>query len=214
MGKQGGVARGIIIRQASLDRYYENPNRCVQCLEIIPVPAGVRVSVIKQKKFCNHSCSAAYTNRSPDRRKPPMLKCQRCGKEETSFKTPDGRYTQRRFCVACSPIQATESRGRMVLAGISKGALFAGRKNWQSARSFIARHAQEVLQSIGRLKRCALCPYDKHVDVCHRRPVADFPNEATIEQINHPDNLVYLCKVHHWEFDHGLTTLQSPNAQI
>jgi predicted restriction endonuclease len=54
---------------------------------------------------------------------------------------------------------------------------------------------------------CAICGYNQHVEAAHRRPVSDFPDEATVSEINEPANLVYLCPNHHWEHDHGLLTL-------
>ena len=42
---------------------------------------------------------------------------------------------------------------------------------------------------------------------CHIKPLADFPDMATTAEINHPDNLLWLCRNHHWEFDHGLLVL-------
>jgi HNH endonuclease len=41
------------------------------------------------------------------------------------------------------------------------------------------------------------------VDVCHVRPVSDFPPSATLGEVNAPENLVALDKRCHWEFDHG-----------
>lgn len=56
-------------------------------------------------------------------------------------------------------------------------------------------------------RACLVCGYSLHVDVCHRRPVADFPSVATISDVNDPSNLVALCKNHHWEFDNGHLSL-------
>jgi ribosomal protein L40E len=50
---------------------------------------------------------------------------------------------------------------------------------------------------------CAACGYDRHVDICHIRDVADFPPEATVDEVNDPSNLIALDKRCHWEFDHG-----------
>jgi predicted restriction endonuclease len=42
-----------------------------------------------------------------------------------------------------------------------------------------------------------------HVNVCHKRPVSDFPDDAKISEINDINNLIGFCKNHHWEFDNG-----------
>lgn len=51
--------------------------------------------------------------------------------------------------------------------------------------------------------QCLSCGYSLHVDVCHVRDVSDFPKASTIGEVNAPENLVALCKNHHWEFDNG-----------
>lgn len=50
--------------------------------------------------------------------------------------------------------------------------------------------------------RC-FCGYDRHVDICHKRDIADFPDNTLLKTVNHIDNLVALCPTHHWEFDNG-----------
>lgn len=54
---------------------------------------------------------------------------------------------------------------------------------------------------------CKICKYDTHVDVCHIKAIGSFSGHTTIAKINSMDNLVTLCKNHHWEFDKGLVTL-------
>jgi predicted restriction endonuclease len=52
-------------------------------------------------------------------------------------------------------------------------------------------------------KRCAVCGYDSHVELCHIRRISDFPLSATFAEVNAEANLVYLCPNHHWELDAG-----------
>lgn len=56
---------------------------------------------------------------------------------------------------------------------------------------------------------CAICGYEKHVELAHIRPVTDFPDEALLSEVNHPSNVVQLCPNCHWEFDKGLLTLET-----
>lgn len=46
------------------------------------------------------------------------------------------------------------------------------------------------------------CTYDKHVQVCHKRAISDFPLDTPLSVVNSLDNLIVLCPNHHWEFDH------------
>ena len=45
--------------------------------------------------------------------------------------------------------------------------------------------------------KCAICGYDKHVEIAHIKPVSDFTDSCTIAEINSIDNLIALCPNHH-----------------
>ena len=40
---------------------------------------------------------------------------------------------------------------------------------------------------------CKICGYDKHVHVCHIKPIASFSQETKISTVNDISNLVILC---------------------
>ena len=91
----------------------------------------------------------------------------------------------------------------------TKGELFNSRKNWQSARSAIQKSARRVyFENIDKPK-CAICGYNKHVEVAHKKSVSEFDDNTLIKDINSINNLVGLCPNHHWEFDNGLLTLEN-----
>jgi 5-methylcytosine-specific restriction endonuclease McrA len=50
-------------------------------------------------------------------------------------------------------------------------------------------------------KPCNNCGYDKHVEICHIKPISEFDVNTKIKEVNSPDNLVQLCPNCHWEFD-------------
>lgn len=50
-------------------------------------------------------------------------------------------------------------------------------------------------------KKCEKCGYDKHVEVCHIKPIHSFDLETSLEVINDKNNLIILCPNCHWEFD-------------
>lgn len=52
----------VIQRQKALNFYYQNPNICKQCKEIIRVGDNERPAQTRKKKFCNNSCAAVYNN--------------------------------------------------------------------------------------------------------------------------------------------------------
>jgi len=50
-------------RAAAIARYYENPNRCLQCGSVIGVKDGMKVPDARSKKFCDRSCAGSYNNK-------------------------------------------------------------------------------------------------------------------------------------------------------
>lgn len=55
----------------------------------------------------------------------------------------------------------------------------------------------------GDERKCAVCEYDKHIEVCHVIPIGAFAIDALMSEINGHENLLYLCPTHHWELDSG-----------
>ena len=86
----------------------------------------------------------------------------------------------------------------------TKGELFEDRKNWQSARSSIQKDARRMYFEHNQNPKCAICGYDKHVEVAHIKSVSDFDDNTKISIINSIDNLIGLCPNHHWEYDNGI----------
>lgn len=54
---------------------------------------------------------------------------------------------------------------------------------------------------------CQVCGYEKHVELAHIKPVSEFEDSAKLYAVNSPDNILVLCRNHHWEFDHGMLKL-------
>ena len=89
----------------------------------------------------------------------------------------------------------------------TKGELFNKRKNWQSARSEIQKNARKIFFAYNNSPKCAICGYDKHIEIAHIKAVSDFPDETKIREINSITNLIGLCPNHHWEYDNGIIKL-------
>lgn len=94
------------------------------------------------------------------------------------------------------------------LIKMTKGEMFDRANHWTNARIMIQRIAKRCFRNANKERKCAVCGYDKHIDVAHIKAVADFDDSATLEEINNPDNLIGLCPNHHWEYDHGLLDLE------
>lgn len=68
-------------RQEALKKYYENPNRCLNCNKVIEVKEHEKITEVRTKrKFCDRSCSAIYNNKqNPKRKATPHELCLNCG---------------------------------------------------------------------------------------------------------------------------------------
>ena len=193
----GGKACGLKTRAAAMARYYLNPNMCIHCGNVIDV-GNHKVTDMRKRKFCTQTCAGHYNNPVAPRYRQPRH-CKECGRQAVRGS----------FCsTACRVKEANCLRGT-----ITKGELFAKRKNWQSARSTIQKLARSAFERAHPRMSCNVCGYTNHVEVAHRKQVSDFDNNATVNEINHITNLVGLCPNHHWELDHGLIEL-APHAGI
>lgn len=71
-------------------------------------------------------------------------------------------------------------------------------------RAVVRKHAHYVFNKHNKHKKCLICGYDTHVEVCHIKSVSSYDENALISEINNINNLVGLCPNHHWEYDNGL----------
>lgn len=145
-------------------------------------------------RFCSKSCS----NRS--RRVPPAPKlCKSCNIVEVNRKG--------RSCFDCQKANKGVSSRRLNYSKITIQELRDKYSTAQfhakirgAARSEYKRHNKEM--------SCENCGYDLHIDICHIRPVADFPGSATLSEVNDISNLAGLDKRCHWEFDNGFLPIE------
>lgn len=213
-GRAGGIASGKLLRERALRRYYESPNRCLYCDSVIEVGEGQKVNQVKKKKFCNHSHAAKYNNRVyPKRRKlsPRTGSCVKCGCTIVCVRSARGAVMLRRYCDSCLRIVRIGNayvhlhgmNGEVYIADRTKGEL-RERVGSPDFRNRITLHAKKVFARSGKLRACAVCGYDVHIDVCHVRAVADFSDDTLLSDINSEENLIALCPNHHWELDHDI----------
>ncbi len=196
----GGIATAKKLIRESKDKYYANPKKCLNCCKIIEIKEGQRASDVKRKKFCDKSCAAIFNNGlkldKTKFKKEGLKKCPIC--DVYIF-----RY--RKYCDKCyDSIRRTE-----MFSSRTKSDVFKNSKNYQTARARIGRHAREIFYLSEKPKECFVCGYSKHIDVAHIRDVKDFEEYATIKEINSIDNLIALCKNHHWEFDNDIIDIEN-----
>lgn len=165
--------------------------RCPACA------ASVLVKDPRQK-FCNLQCSARYNNSKRERK---QRRCPHCG-EAVAGSTD-------RLCPICSEtrrnFQRTSTLGRVHELASSKG-----HPSWRNA--IVRNYNRRWNAALLRLP-CHVCGYSLHVELCHIRPITDFPDTATLAEVNDPRNVIQLCPNCHWEFDHGSLHL-APHAGV
>jgi predicted restriction endonuclease len=54
----------------------------------------------------------------------------------------------------------------------------------------------------GRPLVCEECGFEHGVQVCHIKPISEFPLDTKISEVNNRNNIKLLCPNHHWLFDH------------
>lgn len=136
------------------------------------------------QKFCREKCrNSASQKRFHAQHK---SNCAKCGKEIRLGST---------LCASCSRQSARKIFGNTTVGEI---------KEWVSYRHWFANEIRRDARERVHVKRCLVCGYDKHTEVCHIRQITDFPDTATIDEVNALSNLTVLCPNCHWELDKGL----------
>lgn len=138
-------------------------------------------------KYCSRSCAASRIGRLKPKRVRKITFCKRC-------KT--GACNKRQtVCLACR-----ENTLNTTLAELRD------RRSHQK-NTHVRDHARRVYRKSNRPRKCIICQYDLHYEVCHKKAIESFPLTATLAEVNNIDNLVALCRNHHWEFDNGHLSL-------
>lgn len=145
----------------------------------------------QNKKFCSRSCSASYNNKLRDKKK---FFCQKCGK----LIGEGEKFNRRKYCDECNPNYIDWTK-------ITLKEIKEKRKYQPHVR--IRELAKKAITNQKRFDKCANCGYDKHVEICHVKPINAFDESSTVAEINSLDNLVGLCPNCHWEFDNNKISL-------
>jgi len=213
----GGQVMAKRQREVALKKYYLNPKHCKNCSKIIKIKEREKVSQVRKKIFCDHSCAAIFNQKGKPSKNRGNLKikestCNYCGGKFIKSRTKNGSISKSKYCETCKThkhnnVQRSKETRTSNIELITKEELFNSRKNWQSARSTIRKHAWKIFKQSGKELKCKICEYTIYVEVCHIKDVKDFLGNTKIIEINSISNLVPLCPNHHWEFDNGLLKL-------
>jgi hypothetical protein len=187
-------------------KYYEDPNYCGHCGKCIEVTPRRPPCDARRQKYCCRSCAAKVNN---------VLYQKRVSKYEGLVRI--GPSTYKNICPICGELKdiyakhchnckRANSLERMMLSPMSNYVYNNG--NARVKYSKIRTMAREFLDAWEIPQVCKVCGYDIHVQCCHIKPISEFDEHTSlIIDVNHPNNLVYLCPNHHWEMDHGYLKL-------
>lgn len=152
----------------------------------------------KNPKYCSRSCAATITGHTHPKRKLTRL-CRNCNKIIV-------RNYRSLLCENCYN-NKFDIENRTLSYYYTQESL----KNLH--KSSKAVHVRGLAQSkFKHLKAlpCYSCGYDKHVELCHIKPISSFDVNSLIKDVNCEENIVQLCPNCHWEFDNGLLILDFP----
>jgi hypothetical protein len=140
-------------------------------------------------KFCSRSCSTTSNNKLNPRRIKTKF-CRRCLTPILSRQT---------YCGICWNMGRMD-RERVTIGDIQRSAKY-------QISAYIRHDARRAYKRSDLPKRCLVCKYATHIEICHRRPIRDFSEDALVSDVNMLSNLVALCPTHHWELDTGYLIL-------
>lgn len=154
-------------------------------------------------KYCSKSCSASHTNTLYPKRK-TTRKCSLCDELVEKYshtKCKKHRSEQRKNSCEFRTIGHYRKTSSLKDKHVS----------WK--HTHIRQFARSWLRDLRELP-CANCGYDKHVELCHIKPLKDFSDSALLKDVNSRENVIQLCRNCHWEFDNGLLDIKAGDGGV
>ena len=201
LGRTPGLveARQYKIYHESFARHFGTYNNLINA-------AGLDVNQVHRRESVRKNCLAC--NGEFETKNNEQTHCSRsCA--NTTNKTTHGKFITLKNCPECgNDHNRTSNYCSQLCKNLHSGRNIkkidvVTRKGGANAYDNIRHRARSIAKHLYR-NECVVCGYNTHTEVAHIKDIKDFPDTTTLYEINHPDNLIYLCKNHHWEFDHGL----------
>ena len=150
-------------------------------------------------KFCSRSCAAQHNNKLYPKRK-VRRKCTKCDNIVKSY-----RHT---LCIEhwdeYQKYRGENLKNRTIGEYRKSNSVKDKHPSWIHAciRGLCRSWLKHLIK-----KPCANCGYDKHVELCHIKPLSSFEDSAKLSEVNSENNVIQLCRNCHWEFDNNLLEL-------
>lgn len=153
----------------------------------------------KNAKYCSKSCAAKANNKLFPKRKPSRI-CTQCNDVVANYRTT--------LCTIHLEEYKGRSLERFKLRTIGEYRAFLSIQGKHASWTHVhIRHFNRSWNKELRSKPCANCGYSKHVELCHLKPISEFPDSALLSEVNDPINIIQLCRNCHWELDNNLLIL-------
>lgn len=166
---------------------------CKQCEKQFEKSVN-QINKTNNNNFCCRSCSATYNNlKYPKRSK--TKKCKYCTNLVSS---------KLQKCKTCI------NNFRKILDSDRISDVTYRNHHKSSSFALIRSRARTFAKTLN-WNCCKYCGYDKHIEICHIKPIKDFSEDSLVSEVNHIDNLLPLCPNCHWEFDNNLINLNDIN---
>lgn len=181
--------------------------KIVQCLHCNKsFEKTIRQLELHPNSFCNNSCSAAFNNKGICRNKKKPTKTCVCKKCLCEYQYHPKNHRNETYCISCKKIIKQDYANYNHHRDKHIGSYRVTEKKHASVRLF-NRSWNKHLTKLP----CACCGYNKYVELAHIKPVASFPDEVLLSEVNNELNIVQLCPNCHWELDNGHMKVIKPD---
>ena len=148
--------------------------------------------------YCNRKCSLINANK--EKYKDHIKQTRSC----SSCSCDIDIRSKTNLCLECHTVIVRDKNKSQTL-----GELKTKHKNgkffhWYSSE--VRNYNREWNKDLLNLP-CQVCGYSRKIHLAHIKPVASFPDTATLGEINDINNNLVLCPNHHSEFDDGYISL-------
>lgn len=177
---------------------------CKKCeIEFDKDPSQIRRT--NNNNFCSRSCAASYNNVGIAHNPPVVRLCKLCADEYTCSK----QHRSRTLCKDCwDKLETKTDYYKQLTLGHYHEIASVKYKHPSWINSHVRIFARSWNKLLTKLP-CQVCGYVPHIELCHIKPISDFSVDDTLGSINSPDNILVLCRNHHWEFDNGYLNIKS-----
>lgn len=180
----------------------------VKCFNCSKVFHKIQSQINRSKSgrhFCSRKCSANIILKEIPKRIAKVRKCIVCNSSFRHSYKKDNKYTST-LCKICFDKKKLSPRKTTI--GEVRNSIAVKNKHPSWLHSRVRTNCSSWNKELKNYP-CQVCGYTLHIELCHIKSIGSFDNNTTLEIVNSPDNLLVLCRNHHWEFDNNFLELKN-----